>query len=116
MTQTSFDFVLQPSQEAKEIQKWVEHHNQQVVAQAHTSSTPPGSLLGAIHGGEAKSNAVYLLRGVLGQHLRRSMGSRSLFLKKAFLQALMGEMSVKRTNQDPTHTVRDVLIKMQIAR
>lgn len=116
MTQTSFDFILQQSQEAKEIQKWMEHHNQQIAAQAHTSTTPPGSLLGAINGGEAKSNAVYLLRGVLSQQLRRSMGSKSLFLKKGFLQALKGEMSVKKTNQDPAYTVRDVLIKMQVAR
>lgn len=116
MTQNSFDFLLQPSQEAKETQKWMEHHNQQVAAQAHTSSVPPGSLLGAINGGEAKSNAVYLLRGVLNQQLRKSMGSKSSSLKRGFLQALRGEMSVKRTNQDPAYTVRDILIKMQLTR
>jgi hypothetical protein len=116
MTQASFDFISQPNREAKEIQKWVEYHNQQVIAQASTSSAPPGSLLGAINGGEAKSNAVYLLRGVLGQQLRKSMGSSSLSLKKGFVQALKGEITLKKTNQDTAQIVRDILIKMQISR
>lgn len=116
MTQTSFDFLLQPNQEAKEIQKWVEHHNQQVIAQVSSTSKPPGSLLSAINGGEATSNAVYLLRGVLGQQLRKSMGSSSSFLKKGFLQALNGEITLKKTNQDTAQIVRDILIKMQISR
>lgn len=116
MTQNSFDFISQPNQEAKEIQKWVERHNQQVIAQASTPSTPPGSLLGAIHGGEAKSNAVYLLRGVLGQQLRKSMGSTSLNLKKGFLQALKGEMTLKKTNQDSAQILRNILVKTQISR
>jgi|GEM_PF-2338857 len=116
MTQTSFDFMSQPSQEAKEIQKWMENHNQQVIAQASTISTPPGSLLGALNGSEAKSNAVYLLRGVLGHQLRKSMGSSSFTLKKTFLQALKGEIVVKKTSQDIAQTIRNVLIKMQISR
>jgi hypothetical protein len=116
MTQTSFDFLLQPSPEAKEIQKWVEHHNQQVIAQTHSASKPPGSLLSAINEGEAASNAVYLLRGVLGQQLRKSMGSSSLFLKKSFLQALKGEITLKKTNQDTALIVRDIMIKVQVSR
>jgi hypothetical protein len=116
MTQTHFDFVSQPNQEAKEIQKWVERHNQQVIAQASIPSTPPGSLLGAINEAEAKSNAVYLLRGVLGQQLRKSMGSSSSSLKKGFLQALKGEITLKKSNQDTAQIVRDILIKMQISR
>ena len=116
MTQTSFDFVSQPNQEVKEIQKWVERHNQQVIAQASSSSTPPGSLLSAINGGEAKSNAVYLLRSVLGQQLRKSMSSSSLNLKKGFVQTLKREIALKKTNQDIVQIVRDILIKMQISR
>ena len=116
MTQSSFDFLLQPTQEAKEIQKWVEHHNQQVMAQLHTTSKPPGSLLSAINEREATSNAVYLLRGVLSQQLRKSMGSSSLFLKKSFLQALKGEMTLKKSNLDTAQIIRDILIKVQIPR
>lgn len=116
MTQTSFDFATQPNQEAKEIQKWVEHHNQQINAQANTLSTPPGSFLSAINRGDTKLNAVYLLRGVLGQQLRKSMGSNSINLKKGFLQGLKAEMLIKKTNRDTAQIVRDILIKMQTSR
>lgn len=116
MTQASFDFIPQPNQEAKEIQKWVESHNKQIITQANTVNIPPGSLLGALNESETRSNAVYLLRGVLSQQLRKSMGSSSFVLKKTFLQSLKGEMVVKKTSQDIAQTVRNVLIKMQISR
>jgi len=111
MTQHSFDFSPRPNEEAKEIQKWVERHNQQAIMASRTSSIPPGSLLGAIDRREAKSNAVYLLRGVLAQHLRRSAGSGAL--RSQFLQALRGEMAIKKTAQDPALTLRHILIKAQ---
>lgn len=116
MTQISFDFTLQPNQEAKEIQKWVENHNQQVITQASVASTPPGSLLSTLNKSEARSNAVYLLRGVLSQQLRKSVGSSSFALKKTFLHSLKGEMIIKKTSQDIAQTIRNVLIKIQISR
>jgi hypothetical protein len=111
MSQTSFDFAPKPNEEAKEIQLWVERHNQQVMAAARSSSLPPGSLLSALDGTEAKANAVYLLRGVLGNNLRKSMGSGQLSPKSGFLQALRGEIAVKKSTQDPALTIRNILIK-----
>lgn len=111
MTQYHFDFPLKSDEEAKEIQKWVEQHNQQVIRTARTSSIPPGSLLGALDRREAKSSVVYLLRSVLSQYLRKSTGSGLLSFKKGFLQALRAEMAVKKTARDPAFMLRHILIK-----
>jgi hypothetical protein len=110
MTQNCFDFSPKPNEEAKNIQEWVEKHNQKVIMAARAPSIPPGSLLGAIDRGEAKANAVYLLRGVLSQCLRKSMGPGEV-TKKAFLEALRGEISVKKTTRDAAFALRDILIK-----
>ena len=115
MTQHSFDFASKPNQEAKDIQEWVEKHNQKVIMAARVPSLPPGSLLGAIDRGEAKANAVYFLRGVLSQYLRKSMGPGET-AKAAFLQALRAEISVKKTTEDAAFTLRDILIKTHTVR
>ena len=115
MTQYHFDFPLKRDEEAKETQKWVEQHNQQVIMAARTSSLPPGSLLSAIDRREAKTNAVYLLRGVVNQHLRKSTASGLLSFKKGFLQALRGEIAVKKTAQDPAFMLRHIFLKTRPA-
>jgi hypothetical protein len=116
MTQHLFDFDPKPTEEAKEIQKWVEQHNQQVMIAARTFSIPPGSLLGAVDRAGAKANAVYLLRGILSQYLRNSMRPGSFPSKAGFLHALHGEMAVKKTSQDPAFTLRNILIKARVSR
>lgn len=119
MTQHHFDFLPPPDTASKEIQKWVEQHNQQVIAAARTASSVPGSLLSALDAREAKANAVYLLRSVLGQQLRRSLGAggtSSFLLRKGFLQALKAEINVKKTSQDPAPTVRHVLVRTHPSR
>jgi hypothetical protein len=116
MTQSSFDFASPPNKEAEEIQKWVEKHNQQIIRSAHVSSVPPGSLLGAIDGAEARANTVYLLRGVMGQILRKSIGSGPVSFKKGFLQSLRAEMSIKKSSRNSALTLRDILIKMHSSR
>lgn len=112
MTQQRFDFAPPPHEEAKDIQKWVEQHNQQAIIASQIPNTSPGSLLSALDKGEAKANAVYLLRGILGQCLRRAIPLEASSFKKGFLQALRGEMAIKKTNQDPTLILRDILIKI----
>ena len=112
MTQHRFDFDPPFCEKDKEVKNWVEQHNQQVITSARTATIPLGSLLSALDGGEAKSNAVYLLRGVLSQHLRKSTGSGASRFKRGFLQALRGEICMKKTSQDPAFTLRDVLIKL----
>ena len=112
MTQYSFDFAPSPTQEAQEIEKWVEKHNQQVMAAARAPTFPPGSLLGALDAREAKANAVYMLRGILSQHLKRSAGSSGPPSKKGFLKALRGEIVLKNSSQDPAFIVRNLLIHM----
>lgn len=116
MTQSSFDFAPLANKEAEETQKWVDQHNQQVIKLAQTSFIPPGSLLGALDATEAKTNAVYLLRGVLGQTLRKSMGPNTLSFKKGFLQSLKAEMSIKKTSRNSALTLRDILIKTHSSR
>lgn len=116
MTQQSFDFTPQPNESDTEIRKWVEHHNQQVIVASQNVNVSPGSLLSALGSGEARANAVYLLRTVLGQHLRKSMVPGIVPFKRGFLQALRGEMTIKKTSQDPTYTIRNILIKMHALR
>jgi hypothetical protein len=116
MTQSSFDFAQTPNLEAQEIQKWVEKHNHEVISAARAPTAPPGSLLGAIDSADAKANAVYLLRGVLGQILRKSMGAGPSPFKRAFLQTLRAEISVKKTSQDPALILRDILLKAYTTR
>lgn len=41
------------------------------------------------------------------------MGSGTVSCKVAFLQAMKGEMAVKKTSRDPALTLRDILIKMR---
>ena len=114
MTQQRFDFASPPNEEAKDIQKWVEHHNQQTMMAAQVPSSPPGSLLSALDEREARVNAVYLLRGILGQCLRKSMLPKASSFKQGFLQALGGEIAIKKTNRDPALILRDILIKMKL--
>ena len=115
MTQHSFDFALQPRENDQEIQKLMEKHNQQVLIAARTSTISSGSLMSALDRSEAKSNAVYLLRGALGQILRKSMGSGMHPSKRGFLKAIRAEMTMKKSPQDPAFTLRDILMKMTIS-
>lgn len=110
MKQHSFDFAPLPIEGSKETQQWVDHHNQQVTAAARIPSIPPSSLLSAIDGTEAKSNAVYLLRGVLSQILRKSSSAGTPIFKRQFLQGLRAEIQIKKTSQDPAFSLRNVLI------
>ncbi|MBM3468390.1 MAG: hypothetical protein FJX71_03040 [Alphaproteobacteria bacterium] len=112
MSQNSFDFDLKPDPHTQETQKWVERHNQQVLAAEKTPAIPPGSLLAALDGKEAKANAVYLLRGLQGMCLRKSGQPHASFRAK-FLHALQGEMSLKTTTQDLALIVRHTLLKIR---
>jgi hypothetical protein len=112
MTQYSFDFAPPPTQEAQEIEKWVEKHNQQVIAAARTPTFPPGSLASALDARETKANAVYMLRGILSQLLRGSAGIGPSPSKGGFVKALRGEIVLKNANQDPAFIVRNLLIRM----
>lgn len=117
MTQHSFDFASEVNRKVEEdhkeeIQKWVTKHNQQVAIAARTPNVPVGSLLGAIDQAEAKANAVYLLRGVISQVLRKSMGSESFPSRRKFIQSLRAEMSIKKTSHNPAFSLRDILIKV----
>jgi len=118
--QCSFDFTVERGKEAKEVQKWVEQHNHQVFHQismaAQLSGTLPGSLLTALDRKEVKGNVVYLLRGLLNQNLRKSMGSSAPSFKRNFLKTLQGEIAVKKTPRDPTFTLWDILIKTHTVR
>jgi hypothetical protein len=110
MTQCSFDFFHSPDLEAQEIEKWVQSHNQQAVAAAHTPAFPPGSLLDALDAREVKANAVYMLRGILSQHLRRSLGSGPSPFKREFMKSLRGEVVLKNSKQDPAFIIRNLLM------
>jgi hypothetical protein len=112
MTQHSFDFSRSPDLEAQEIKKWVEKHNHQVIAAAQTPTFPPGSMLGALDAREVKANAVYMLRGILSQHLRRSLGGASSPFKREFMKALRGEIVLKNSNQDPAFIIRNHLMHL----
>jgi hypothetical protein len=116
MTQQSFDFETHTDENDKEIQRWVEQHNQQVMLASGTPKISPGSLLSALDGSEAKANSVYLLRTVLGQCLRKSMVPGVVPFKRAFMQALLGEISVKKSSQDPCFTIRNILVKTHTTR
>jgi len=114
--QCSFDFAVKPDETAKDIQKWVEQHNQKTSLAAQASNMPPGSLLNVLDRKETKVNAVYLLRGLLNQSLRKSIGPSAPSFKRSFLKILQGEIAVKKTPQDPTFTLRDILIKTYAVR
>ena len=111
MTQCSFDFTPPPTKEAQEIGKWVEMHNQQVTAAARAPAFAPGSLLGALDAREAKANAVYMLRGILSQYLKRSAGSGAFLSRKGFVKALRAEIVLKNSHQDPAFIVRNLLMR-----
>ena len=111
MTQHSFDFAPPPRENEQEIQTWVTQHNQKVVAAARTATIPSSSLLAALDASDAKQNTVYLLRGILGEVLRKSMATPAFPSKRLFLKALRAEMSMKRSSQDLVFTLRDVLMK-----
>ena len=112
MTQYSFDFTPLPTKEAQEIGKWVEMHNQQVTAAARAPAfAPAGSLLGALDAREAKANAVYMLRGILSQYLKRSAGSGAFLSRKGFVKALRAEIVLKNSHQDPAFIVRNLLMR-----
>jgi hypothetical protein len=116
MTQHSFDFTPPPKENAKEIQNWVDQHNHQVMGAAQTTSASLGSLLSALNGSEAKANAVYLIRGVLGQILRKNSGPGAHVFRRGFMLALRAEIKMKKSSQDPALALRDVLIKGQASR
>lgn len=116
MTQQSFDFAAPSNENAKEIQRWVEQHNQQVMVASGVPNISPGSLLSALDGNEARVNSVYLLRTVLGQCLRKSMVPGVVPFKRGFMQALRGEISIKKSSQDPTLTIRNILVKIHTTR
>ena len=115
MTQHSFDFAPQPRENDQEIQKWMEKHNQQVASAVRTSPASSGSLMSALDRSEAKSNAVYLLRGALGQILRKSMGPGMHSSKRGFMKAIRAEMTIKKSSQDPAFILRDILMKMTVS-
>ena len=114
MTQQSLDFAPILREHDQEIHTWVNQHNQKVAAAARTATHTSGSLLVALDASDAKQNAVYLLRGVLGQVLRKSMGAPASPSKRLFLKALRAEISMKRSSQDSVFTLRDVLMKTNI--
>lgn len=116
MTQITFDFLspeTQGTEKTQEIQKWVNQHNQKVIASAQVPSASFGSLLSALQEKEVAANSVYMVRGLLGQQMRKSISSGSFDSKKMFLQTLKAEMCIKKTNRDPILILRDVLIKIQ---
>ena len=115
MTQHSFDFAPPPRENDQEIQKWMEKHNQQVASAARIAPASSGSLMSALNRTEAKSNAVYLLRGSLSQILRKSMGPGMHSSKRGFLKAIRGEMAMKKSPQDPAFILRDILMKMTVS-
>jgi hypothetical protein len=112
MTQHSFDFTTQINEKDKEIQRWVEQHNQQVVAAAQMPQVSPGTLLSALDGNEAKANSVYMMRTVLGQCLRKSLVPGVIPFKRRFIQVLRGEITIKKSSQDPAFAIRNVLVKL----
>lgn len=116
MTQHSFDFINPASENNKEIQRWVDQHNQQVIAASQSPNVSPGTLLSALDSHEAKANSVYLLRTILGQTLRKSLVPGIIPFKRGFVQALRGEISIKKSSQDPTYIIRNILIKLHPTR
>lgn len=116
MTQQSFDFIPPVNETAKEIQRWVEQHNQQVVSSSQAIQYNPGSLLSALDSREAKANAIYLLRTAISQCLRKSTVPGIVPFKRGYMQALRGEILVKKSSQDPAATIRNILIKIHTTR
>jgi hypothetical protein len=116
MSQHSFDFAPPVNEATKEIQRWVEQHNQQVASSSQTIQFGPGSLLSALDSREAKANAIYLLRTSISQCLRKSMVPGIVPFKRGYMQALRGEILTKKSSQDPAFTVRNILIKLHTTR
>jgi len=114
MTQYCFEFIPSPSPETEETRKWVENHNQQVLATERTPSFPSTSLLSAIDIKDTQANAIYLLRSILGKNLRKSLNNRSFPAKKSFIEALQAEISIKKTNQNSALTVRQTFLKNHV--
>jgi len=116
MTQQNFNFIPHRDENDQETKRWMEHHNQQVIAASRSPNISPGSLLSALDKNDAKANSVYLLRTVLGQCLRKSMVPGAVPFKQGFMQALRGEMSIKTSSQNSTYTIRNVLVKTHSVR
>lgn len=71
----------------------------------------PITLLTGLDQTTIKNTSVYILRGLLGQYLRRSLSSdlTSLQNRRQFMATLSHEIKLKREGLDPIFLVRDAL-------